>query len=76
MGATLTRVMAMLALTLGLMGCGPDEDAPLCQSDYECAESEVCEPQGCRKSCAEPGDCPTGQRCGLRRVEEGRVCQR
>lgn len=69
---------AVAALTLLLIaGCGPeDEETPLCRSDYECEAGNVCEPSGCQRACADNSDCRVGQRCALRRVEEGLVCTR
>ncbi|RDV38401.1 hypothetical protein DV096_06165 [Bradymonadaceae bacterium TMQ3] len=57
-------------------GCGPEEEVPLCRSDYECDPGLVCEPSGCRSACEEDADCRVGQRCDVRRVEEGLVCTR
>lgn len=70
---------AVAALTLLLIaGCGPgdEKEVPLCRSDYECEAGNVCEPSGCQRACEDNSDCRVGQRCVLRRVEEGLVCTR
>ncbi|TXD38052.1 hypothetical protein FRC98_03905 [Lujinxingia vulgaris] len=72
---TWAAALAAMVLIFG-SGCGPEEEVPLCRSDYECDPGLVCEPSGCRTACEEDADCRLGQRCVLRRVEEGRVCGR
>ena len=66
----LASLVLLMMLCLTSMSCG---DSP-CRTDYDCPDSQVCEPGGCATACEDSGDCRAGVACVVRRVEEGKIC--
>jgi hypothetical protein len=54
-------VLATLMLSLGLLGCSPRPDAPICTAASNCDPGEVCIDGACQ-ACRTDADCD-GQRC-------------